>query len=90
MYTLHNIPVCVCVYVRKTPESGSLEVLSTRQYRLLINKYGLSISLLGNWTLGYAHTHTHRVIVYMYMFTEFINATSMLASVLILIYGCKL
>ena len=37
--------MCVCVYVRNTPESDSLVVLSTRQYRLLLNKYGLSMSL---------------------------------------------
>ena len=37
---IHNNPVCVCVYVRKTPESGFLVVLSTRHYRLLLNKYG--------------------------------------------------
>ena len=51
----------MCVYVRKTPESGCSVVLFTRQYRLLPNEYGLSMSLLFNWTLGYAHTH--RVIV---------------------------
>ena len=52
-----TLPVCVCVYVRKTPEAGSLVVSSTRQYRLLLKKYGLSMRLLENWTLGYAHTH---------------------------------
>ena len=56
---IYTITLCVCVYVRKTPESGSLVVLFTRQNRLLLNQYGLSMSLLGNWTLGYAHTHTH-------------------------------
>ena len=61
---LRNKPEFVCVYVRETTESISLTVLSTRQYRLLLNKYGLSMSLLKNWTLGYAHTHTYRVIVY--------------------------
>ena len=58
------------VYVRKTPEAGSLVVLSTTQYRLLLNKYGLSKSLLENWTLGYAHTHTHTQGYYVYMFTS--------------------
>ena len=48
------ISILIYVYVRKIPESGSLVVLSMRQYRLLI-----TVSLLGNWTLGYAHTHTH-------------------------------
>ena len=65
--------VCVCVYVRKTSELGSLVVLSMRQYRLMLNKYSLSTSLLGNWTLGYAHTHTHthRVIVlYVYRYNQ--------------------
>ena len=56
--------MCVCGYVRKTPDAGSLEVLSTRQYRLLLNKYGLSMSLLENWTLGYAHTHTGLLCIY--------------------------
>ena len=51
--------LCLCVYVRKTPEAGSVVVLSTQKYRLLHNKYGLSMSLLENWTLGYEHTHTH-------------------------------
>ena len=36
--------------VRKTLEAGSLVVLSTRQCRLLLNKYGLRVSLLGNST----------------------------------------
>ena len=49
---IHNNPVCVCVYVRKAAEAGSLVVLSTRQYRLLLNKYSLSMGLLGNSTLG--------------------------------------
>ena len=70
IYTI-TLCVCVCVYVCKTPESGSLVVLSMQQYRLLLKKYGLSMSLLGNWTLGYAHTHTQGYCVY--MFTEFIN-----------------
>ena len=48
--------MCVCT------ESGSLVVLYTQQYRLLLNKYGLCMSPLENWTLGYEHTH--RVIVY--------------------------
>ena len=84
---IHNNPVCVCVYVRKTPEAGSLVVLSTRQCHLLLNKYGLSMSLLGNSTLGQAHTHTHthRVIVYI---CPPINSmtTCRPAPVLILIY----
>ena len=33
--------ICVCVYVRNTPEADSLVVLSTRQCRLLLNKYDL-------------------------------------------------
>ena len=37
--------ITLCVYVSKNPESLSLVVLFTRQYRLLLNKYGLSISL---------------------------------------------
>ena len=66
IYTHYTITlcVCVCVCVRKTLEAGSLVVLSTRQCRLLLNKYGLRVSLLGNSTLGQAHTHKHRVIVY--------------------------
>ena len=48
---IYTITLCVCVNVRKTPESGSLVVLSTRQYRLLLNEKGLSMILLGNWTL---------------------------------------
>ena len=70
---MHNNPVCVCVYVRKTPESGSLVVLSTRQYRLSLNKYGYSMSLLWNCTLGYEHTQTHTQGYCVYMFTEFID-----------------
>ena len=31
---IYTITLCVCVYVRKTPESGSLVVLFTQQYRL--------------------------------------------------------
>ena len=64
--------MCVCVYVHKTPESDSLVVLSKQKYRLLVNKYSLSMSLLGNWTLGYAHTHTHHGYC-VYMLTAFIN-----------------
>ena len=63
---IHNNLVCVCVYVRKTPEAGSLVVLSTRQYRLLLNKYGLCMSLLENWTLEYTHTHTQGYCVNMF------------------------
>ena len=71
----------MCFSVRKTHESGPLVVLSMRQYRLLLNKYGLSMShILGNWTLGNAHTHTGLSV---YMFT----ALGRGASVLILIYG---
>ena len=71
LYTyIHKNPVCVYVYVRKTPESRSLVVLSTRQYRLLLNKNGLSMSLQGNWTLGYAHTAQGYCVN---MFTAFIN-----------------
>ena len=44
----YTITLCVCVYVRKTPGAGSLGVLSTRQCCLLINKYGLSMSLIRN------------------------------------------
>ena len=63
---LHNNPVCLCVYARKTPESGSSVVISTRQYRILLNKCGLSMSLLVNWTLGYAHTHTGLLCICVY------------------------
>ena len=49
---IYTITLCVCVYVHKTPEAGSSVVLSTRQYRLLLNKYGLSMGLLENSTLG--------------------------------------
>ena len=45
---IYTITLCVCVYVRKTPGAGSLGVLSTRQCCLLINKYGLSMSLIRN------------------------------------------
>ena len=65
---IHKNPVCVCVYVRKTPESGSLVVLFTRQCRLLLNEYGLSISLLRSSTLEYAHTHTHTGLLCIYVY----------------------
>ena len=53
------ISILIYAYVRKIPESGSLVVLSMRQYRLLI-----TVSLLGNWTLGYSHTHTGLLCIY--------------------------
>ena len=59
--------MCLCVYVRKTLKAGSLVVLSTRQCRLLLNKYGLRVSLLGNSTLGWAHTHRHTGLLCMYV-----------------------
>ena len=68
--------MCVCVYVRKTPESGSLVVLSTQPYRLLLNKYGLSMS-----------THTQGYFVYMYVYQHSLMTTCRPASVLILIYA---
>ena len=51
--------------VRKTLEASSLVVLSTRQCRLSLNKYGISESTreLDSWV----GTHTHRVIVYIYV-----------------------
>ena len=77
----------MCVCVRKTLEAGSLVVLSTRQCRLLLNKYGLRVSLLGNSTLGLGtHTHTHRVIVYICFPTNSMTICRP-ASVLLLIYG---
>ena len=48
MYTI-TLCVYVCLYVRKTPKSGSLVVLSTRQYRLL-NMH--------------THTHTGLLCIY--------------------------
>ena len=77
----------MCVYLRKTPEAGSLVVLSTRQCRLLLNKFSLSMSLLGNSTLGYAHTHTHGVIVYICSPT---NSMTTCRPALILIYDYHL
>ena len=75
--------MCVCVYVRAR---SLVIVFSTRQYRLLLNKYGLSKSLLENWTLEYAHTHTHRVIVYICLQYSLMT-TYRPASVLIVIYA---
>ena len=62
---IYTITLCVCVYVRKTPESGYLVVRSTIQYRLLLNKYGLSMGLLGTGLLN-MHTHTQGYCVYMF------------------------
>ena len=84
---MHNNPVCVCVYVRKTPESGSFVVLFTRQYRLLLNKYSLCMSLLKNWTLGYEHTHTHAGLLRIYIYQHSLMTTCRPASVLILVYA---
>ena len=71
--------------VRKTSESGCLVVLSTRQCRLLLNKYGLRVSLLGNSWIG-THTHTHSVIVYICSPTNSMT-TCRPSSVLLLIYA---
>ena len=49
---IYTMTLCVCVYVRKTLEAGSIVVLSILQCRLLLNKYGLRMSLLGNSTPG--------------------------------------
>ena len=69
---INTITLCVCVYVHKTPEAGSLVVLSTRKCCLLLNKYGLRMSLQGNSTLEQAHTHTQGYCVYMlpYQFND--------------------
>ena len=47
------------------------------------------MSLLENWTLGYAqtHTHTHRIIVYIYVNQHSLITTCRPASVFILIYA---
>ena len=84
-----NNPVCVCVYVRKTPESCSSVLLYTRQYRLLLNKNGLSMSMrkLDSWIC--THTRAHRVIVYICL-QHSLMTTCRPASVLILIYVLSL
>ena len=75
--------VCVCLC---TQDSGSLVVLSTRQYRLLLNKYGLSMSLQGTGLLNmHTHKHTYRVIVYICLQNSSMT-TCRPAFVLILLY----
>ena len=68
IYTLHNNPVCVCVYVRKPPESSSLVVLSTRQYRLLLTLKYESTRELDSWIC--THTHTGLLCIYVYRINQ--------------------
>ena len=78
---IYTITLCVCVFVRKTSEAGSLVVLFIRQCRLLLNKYEFTREL-NSWI----DTHAHRVIVYICSPTNSMT-TCYPASALVLIYA---